>query len=130
MGTAKIRFATKEYAQQAISQYEGQQLDGMPLAFELMPSKSVSSDIVSRLGKRLDDRLGKRLDDRIGRRIDDRLGAKESRSSRDGRITANKARLNARPVSLKALDDDMDNYMSNNSVTKRQIVDYSKIDMK
>lgn len=91
MGEAEVTVKSKELAETAKSNLDGQTLDGLIISVNLVRELKKKADITSRLGgstgsagggilerlgKRVEDRLGKRVEDRLGKKVEERLGKK------------------------------------------------------
>ncbi|KAJ3254681.1 hypothetical protein HK103_007020 [Boothiomyces macroporosus] len=91
LGEAEVTVKSKELAETAKSNLDGQTLDGLIISVNLVRELKKKADITSRLGgstgsagggilerlgKRVEDRLGKRVEDRLGKKVEERLGKK------------------------------------------------------
>ncbi|KAJ3320940.1 hypothetical protein HDV06_004718 [Boothiomyces sp. JEL0866] len=91
LGQAEVTVKSKELAETAKSNLDGQTLDGLIISVNVVRELKKKVDITSRLGgstgstgggildrlgKRVEDRLGKRVEDRLGKKVEERLGKK------------------------------------------------------
>ncbi|KAI8999478.1 hypothetical protein BC832DRAFT_564398 [Gaertneriomyces semiglobifer] len=108
-GKAEVIFETEEGAIDAISTYNGRELDGMAMQMTLISSRHGSgrgsSGVTSRLGPKhvsVLERLGKKLDERLGPKVGQNTASHGTRASRVS---------NKRPLNQTQLDAELDSYL-------------------